>query len=125
MVKKAILILLLAGICTAQAKHKTVPPVPPKVEDATKPAEVTKLPDVPAEWQAKFLPVVIKQKDIQIEEQNLQTRYAADEQLKATVNAQGQALEAECVKALKLDPEKFVVQYKDDKMVVVAKEAKK
>jgi hypothetical protein len=80
-----------------------------------------KLPEVPLDYQSKFKTLVIKQKDLQIDELSLQQRYAADVKAADQVNADGQTLEAKLLADLKLDPKKYTVSYKEDKMQIVEK----
>ena len=106
-------LILLTGMAFAQAK----PAVTPKPVD---PPKIT-VPEVPENYQSKFKTLVIKQKDLQIDELSLQQRYAADVKATDQVNADGQALEAKLMEDLKLDPKKYTVSYKEDRMQIVEK----
>ena len=80
-------------------------------------------PDVPVEYQSRFKSLVIKQKDLALEEMTLQNKYLADKKAEEAINAEGQELEHKMFVDLKLDPSKYSVSYKDGQMVIIAKDS--
>jgi hypothetical protein len=122
---KKLVLVLLAGMCFAQTKPvKESHPTdgPGKVD--TNPI-VVPIPDIPVGYQDQFKTLVIKQKDIQLDEMQLQARYQADIKAADQANAEGLALETKVLAQFKLDPAKYTTVYKDGKIVIVAKEEKK
>lgn len=127
---KALALILLTGMSFAQSKPKPGKPVskpavvkpvaPPPVEtkaDAKPPA----LPEISADYQSQFKTIVIRQKDIQIDELQLQARYLDDTKATDRANAEGQVIETKLLQELKLDPKKYTTVYQGDKMVIVEK----
>lgn len=101
---KKLALLLLAGTCFAQAP---------------------KLPDINTDYQNKFLIIVTKQQKVALDETNLQKQWDADQKQLDSINADGRALEAKLMADLKLDPTKYTVIFKDDKMQIIPKDEPK
>jgi hypothetical protein len=125
---KTLALILLTGVCFSQtitrvtdAKHPVA--TPEAIAAASKPVDPPKvvIPDIPVGYQDQFKTVVIRQKDIQIDELRLQAQYNADVKAADQANADGMAIETKVLAQFKLDPAKYTTLYQGDKMVIVEK----
>ena len=96
-----------------------------KPVESTKPSVSATLPEVPANYQDQFKTLLIKQKNLIIDERAAKDAYDADQAALTKVNSEGQALEAKILGDLKLDPKKYTTTYNGEKVVVVEKQEKK
>lgn len=108
---KPFALLLLAGMCMAQAK-----PAPKPAPDP---------PIINADYQSKFKTLVIQQQGIQLELKDLQAQATKDNTALQVINAKGLELEAQLMKDLGLNPAKWTVLYKNDTMVIIPKDEPK
>lgn len=80
------------------------------------------MPEVTQEHQNQYKSLVIKDKNLQLDEQQLQLRYIADEQAKTANQAELEKFKAKVLIDLKLDPAKYsVVAAGDDSVKIVEK----
>jgi hypothetical protein len=86
-------------------------------------APTEKLPDVPVTYQDKFKTAIIKLQSAQLDENQLSAKFQQDEKDKTAAQAEAADIESKLLTELKLDPKKYTVQYKDNKVQIVAKEA--